>query len=138
MRGVAYLSGEGNIKGKVEFYPRPEGVLVVAQVMGLPENASGFFAFHIHEGENCQGDGFPQTGSHYNPKGLPHPKHAGDLPPLLSVKGKAYMQILTDRFTLKEIMGKTVVIHNKADDFNSQPAGNAGSKIACGVIASYY
>ena len=65
---------------------------------------------------------------------MAHPMHSGDLPPLLSATGRAYMAVLTDRFSIGQIIGKTVVVHSRADDFQSQPAGNAGEKIACGVI----
>lgn len=60
--------------------------------------------------------------------------HAGDLPPLLSCQGNAYLSVKTDRFSVNEIIGRTVVIHSNPDDFHTQPAGNAGKKIACGVI----
>ena len=120
------------IHGTVSFYQRPEGTLVVAQIYGLP--AKGFFGFHIHAGQQCTGQAFADTGSHYNPGNGDHPDHAGDLPPLLSVGGKAYMAVLTGRFRVTEVIGKTVVIHSKPDDFISQPAGNAGEKIACGKI----
>ena len=63
-----------------------------------------------------------------------HPKHAGDLPPLLVCRGNAYLSVKTDRFTVNEIIGRTVVIHSDPDDFHSLPAGNAGMKIGCGVI----
>jgi Cu-Zn family superoxide dismutase len=53
---------------------------------------------------------------------------------LLSVNGQAYLAVQTNRFTIDEIIGRTVVIHEGVDDFSSQPAGNAGRKIACGVI----
>ena len=120
--------------GWVTFQPQGKQVLVTAQIRGLPDNETGFFALHIHEGRSCSGEGCPMTGSHYNPADRPHPRHAGDLPPLLSCAGEAYLQVLTDRFTIPEVIGRTVVIHNAADDFRSQPAGNAGEKIACGVI----
>lgn len=61
--------------------------------------------------------------------------HAGDLPPLLSnARGKAFGAVLCDGFTLNEILGKSVIIHRAPDDFTSQPAGNAGERIACGTI----
>ena len=63
-----------------------------------------------------------------------HPKHAGDLPPLMGCQGNAYLAVKTDRFIVHDIIGKTVVIHSDPDDFHTQPAGNAGKKIACGVI----
>lgn len=123
-----------DIRGKVVFYQRDNGVIVDVHVSHLPENSTDFFGFHIHEGNSCAGDGFAATGGHYNPKGKPHPMHAGDLPPLLSCSGNAYMRVMTNRFRIKDIIGKTVVIHKDTDDFHSQPSGNAGDKIACGVI----
>ncbi len=136
--GVAYLKGGvavPKVHGEVKFYQTPKGVWVVAKVSNLPkENQTGFFGFHIHEGNSCGGENFAETGSHYAPTPTPHPMHAGDLPPLLSVNGQAYLAVQTDRFRVEEILGRTVVIHSKADDFTSQPAGNAGTKIACGVI----
>ncbi len=123
------------LSGTVSFYQKDNGVLVVAHVSGLPrDNAAGFFALHIHEGADCGGTDFADTGGHYDPVGAPHPNHAGDLPPLLSCGGEAYLAVLTDRFTVKEVIGRTVVIHAHPDDFHSQPAGHAGTKIACGMI----
>lgn len=133
MRGGAEAP---ELSGAVEFYQKPQGVLIAARVSGLPqENASGFFALHIHEGSSCSGVVFADTGSHYNPTDALHPDHAGDLPPLLSYGGgKAYLAVITDRFRLRDVLGRTVVIHSGPDDFHSQPAGNAGRKIGCGVI----
>ena len=123
-----------HVRGEVLFYRERDGVLVTARISGLPQNGSGFYGFHIHEGKSCEGDGFADTGGHYNPDSLPHPSHAGDLPPLLSNHGSAYMTVKTDRFRLRDIIGRTVVIHAGPDDFRSQPSGDAGEKIACGVI----
>ncbi len=124
-----------DLSGTVEFYPRRGGTLVVASVQGLPDtNHSGFFAFHIHEGGSCTGEDFAESGVHFNPAGTPHPEHAGDLPPLLSAHGEALLAVLTDRFTVQDVLGRTVVIHSDPDDFRSQPAGNPGKKLACGVI----
>lgn len=120
--------------GTVKFYQMGKQVLVVAEVYGLPENETDFFALHIHEGGSCK-ESFSLTGGHYDPEGNPHPCHAGDLPPLLRCEGRAFLAVLTGRFTMKEVMGKVVVIHSGADDFHSQPAGNPGQKIACGVIS---
>lgn len=96
------------------------------------------FAFHIHSGANCSGneaDEFANVNGHFNPQNTPHPCHAGDMPPLFDAGGRAFSAFLTDRFTLPEIIGRTVIIHNMPDDFTSQPSGNAGEKIACGVIS---
>ena len=123
-----------DLRGEVLFFQKKCSVLVSARVFGLPQNDSGFFALHIHEGENCRGEDFVYTGGHYNPEDAPHPMHDGDLPPLLSCGGCAYMDVKTDRFRVENIIGKTVIIHGGADDFHTQPSGNAGKKIACGVI----
>lgn len=134
---VAKIRGDAahpQLHGTVSFYQRRDGVLVEAYLQGLPKTATGFFGFHIHEGGCCEGDGFPDVGSHYDLYGMPHPKHTGDLPPLLSDHGKAYMAAFSSRFHIGEIIGRTVIIHGGPDDLTTQPAGNAGEKIACGTI----
>lgn len=134
-----------DVHGIVYFYKADKGTLILTEVWGLPHaagNCSGrFFGFHIHEGESCEEtsgeDLFAGTGGHYNPKGCMHPEHAGDLPPLLGNQGFAWAACYTERFMPEEIRNRTVVIHDMPDDFKSQPAGNAGEKIACGRIAEY-
>ena len=124
-----------HLSGEVRFYQECGNVLVVADISGMPTwGETEFFALHIHEGGACDGEGFAQTGGHYNPKEMVHPNHAGDLPPLMRYGDRAFLAVRTDRFCVQEIIGKTVVIHDGPDDFESQPAGNAGKKIACGVI----
>lgn len=123
-----------DIRGSVLFFQEPCAVAVQAEISGLPQNESGFFGFHIHEGADCGGDGFADTKGHLNPDKKPHPSHAGDLPPLLSCGGRASMAFRTCRFRVSDIIGKTVVIHYGSDDFRTQPSGSAGEKIACGVI----
>ena len=134
---TAYIKGGADAKdilGRVDFYQKRNAVLVIAEISALPSNATGFFAFHIHEGNDCSGEGFPNTGSHYNPDQADHPNHAGDLPPLMLCNGGAKLAVMTDRFAVEDIIGRTVVIHGSPDDFTTQPSGNAGNKIACGVI----
>jgi len=135
---VAKIRGGAEVpklSGCIRFYQQKGCVLIVAEIFGLSrENETGFFGFHIHQGESCSGTDFSETGSHYNPVDQVHPKHAGDLPPLMCCRGNAYLAVKTDRFTVHDIIGKTVVIHSNPDDFHTQPAGNAGKKIACGVI----
>lgn len=139
MRGRAENSG---IYGTVKFYQAANGVLIVADILGLPTSQdackSPIFAFHIHDGLDCSGteaDPFANAGSHYNPSNCLHPYHAGDMPPLFGAGGRAFLAFLTDRFNANEILGKAVIIHDGLDDFTTQPSGNAGNKIACGVIA---
>ncbi len=134
---VAHIHGGADyprLAGEARFYQKGDCVLIKVRVCGLPPSDSGFFALHIHEGNNCCGKDFANTGGHYNPQGLPHPKHAGDLPPLMLCGCGAYLETLTNRFCVSEIIGKTMVIHSGPDDFTTQPAGNAGTKIACGII----
>ena len=126
-----------DLKGRVRFFQTDAGVIVWADISGLPKQdaCGGVFGFHIHEGMSCGRDDFAETKGHFNPSNCAHPYHAGDLPPLFSNDGHAWMMILTNRFRLEEIIGRTVVIHAKPDDFMTQPAGNSGMKIACGVIS---
>lgn len=133
---VACMSGgrESDISGTVRFYPHGGGTLVVADICGLPESESNFFGFHIHEGIDCGGADFADSKGHYNPCNVDHPMHAGDLPPLLGCRGRAYLAVMTGRFCPAEVVGRTVVIHAHPDDFRTQPAGDSGMKIACGVI----
>ncbi len=122
------------IRGQVFFFQTRCGVIVRAVVSHLPDTKAMFYGFHIHDGESCCGEDFSETKGHYNPENSPHPTHAGDMPPLLSCSGEAYMEFRTDRFCVKDIIGKTVVIHAGTDDFRTQPSGDSGEKIACGVI----
>ncbi len=141
---VAFINGSPDfpeIKGRVLFYQLKNGVIVRAEISGLPKGTSycdnPVFAFHIHGGKECSGnetDPFADADGHFNPENCPHPYHAGDLPPLFGVSGKAFSAFLTERFTVKEVLGKAIIIHSKPDDFTSQPAGNSGEKIACGII----
>ncbi len=130
---IAGGQGYSNLKGIVNFYALANGVVVMADIEGLPKTNTNIFAFHIHEGESCEDD-FSKTGGHFNPKNQPHPNHAGDMPPLFSNNGDAWFCFYTTRFKIEEIIGKTVIIHEGPDDFTTQPSGNSGNKIACGVI----
>lgn len=136
----ACISGSNkypDIKGKVRFHQLCEGVLVHAEICGLPKKDCSIFAFHIHSGTECGGnkdDPFVNADGHYNPDDCPHPCHAGDMPPLFGANGKAVLAFLSDRFKVSEILGRTVIIHAKPDDFTTQPSGNAGEKIACGTV----
>lgn len=143
---VALVKGEPKrpeVNGRVFFYNCNGAVMVRAEIDGLPKGQGDcdapIFAFHIHNGGRCTGDAadpFSNVGGHYNPKTCPHPFHSGDMPPLFSAGGRSFLIFLTDRFTVPEILGKTVIIHGGPDDFTTQPSGNAGEKIACGIITS--
>lgn len=138
IKGSMEYSGLG---GMVYFYDIGGEVLVVASLYGLPYGEGchqrAVLGMHIHEGESCTGnekDPFADAGVHYDTAGCHHPYHKGDLPPVFVNHGTAWGAVVTDRFTLEEIKGKTVIIHQMSDDFMTQPSGNSGAKIACGVI----
>lgn len=140
-QAMAWIRGnESNpqLSGLVKFYATPYGgVLIEAEIFGLPnidkQFSSDFYGFHIHEFGDCS-DNFAKTGNHYNPGNQPHPEHVGDMPPLMGNQGYAWMSFYDKRFSIPEIIGKSVVIHDRPDDFTSQPSGNSGEKIGCGVI----
>ena len=134
---TANIRGSGEhagLRGVVRFYQLPGAILVEADIFGLPNNSAGFYGFHIHEGRNCDGKEFSGTEEHFGSGVMQHPRHAGDLPPLLSRNGYAYMAVMSDRFSIQDVLGRTVVVHKMPADLKTQPAGNAGRKIACGVI----
>lgn len=122
-----------DIHGIVEFYQFQKGVLVVADIENLPTTSTNIFAFHIHNGTTCDDD-FANSGTHYNPTNVAHPNHAGDMSPLFASSGEAFLAFFDNRFALDDVIGKVVIIHDQPDDFTTQPAGNSGTKIACGVI----
>ena len=138
-QAVAWFQGkedQSQLGGFVKFYATSfGGTLVEIEVYGLPDKKgdSNFYGLHIHEYGNCS-NSFTNTGEHYNPKKVPHPFHAGDLPPLISNDGYAWGSFFDGRFSTAELIGRSIVIHKKADDFTTQPSGNSGEKIACGVI----
>ncbi len=140
-QAVAWVRGNREypgLSGLVKFYQTPyNGILVEAEVFGLPNiseaNSTDFYGMHIHENGDCT-ENFTQTGEHYNPTGQMHPNHVGDLPPLLGNQGYAWTVFYDKRFTINDILGKSVVIHSNRDDFRTQPSGDSGMKIGCGVI----
>lgn len=146
---VANIKG-GNIypsiSGTVRFRNVQRGTEVSVVIYGLPpyqpaaggKSPIGPFGFHIHSGGSCEigtkERPFPATGEHWNPANQPHGNHAGDFPVLFSNRGYCRMTFFTDKFKVRDIVGKTIVIHENPDDYRTQPAGNSGRKIACGVI----
>lgn len=132
-----------DIRGTVRFYSTDNSVIIRAEIYGLPKGRdchSPVFGFHIHSGTECSGnrtDPFANAGVHYNPGNCPHPYHAGDMPPLFGANGNAFLMFETDRFAVSEVIGKAIIIHAMPDDFTTQPSGNSGAKIACGIIKPY-
>lgn len=148
-RAAAQLYGgplAPDIRGMVIFEEVPTGTNVTVEVSGLPpyqpgtanRSPIGPFGFHIHEFGHCEvgdpADPFQAAGGHWNPTNQPHGNHAGDLPVLFSNHGYARMSFFTDKFYPADVIGKSVIIHQNPDDYRSQPAGNAGKRLACGTI----
>lgn len=138
---TAWIRGNAQnpqLSGVIRFYSTPySGVLVEAEIFGLPnistQSSSDFYAMHIHEKGDCTMP-FDNTGDHYNPTKEEHPNHVGDMVPLMGNQGYAWLAFYDKRFMISEIIGRSVIIHQMPDDFETQPSGNLGSKIGCGII----
>jgi Cu-Zn family superoxide dismutase len=146
---VAWVNGgplAPNLHGWVQFSEIPGGTWVSVWITGLPpyqpaaggKQPVGPHGFHIHQEGNCQ-VGNPQepflaAGAHWNPTNQPHGNHAGDFPSLFSNDGVAIMGFYTNKFSVRDVIGKSVIVHENPDDGRTQPAGNSGRRIACGVI----
>lgn len=133
-----------DLRGTVMFYQLCGCVAVRAEITGLPVTdapcSEHIFGFHVHNGSKCTGnqnDPFADSDGHYDPCNCPHPYHAGDFPPLFGAGHRAFSLFMTDRFRVADIIGRVVIIHGSPDDFTSQPAGNAGEKIACGIVKPF-
>lgn len=130
--------------GSVSLTAEEDGVRLTGVVQGLEPNSE--FGFHVHEKGDCSAPDASSAGGHFNPMSTEHGNpegevhHAGDM---LNIKsddqGVAQIDTLARGATLHsgqptDVLGKAVVVHEKADDYTSQPSGNSGSRIACGVI----
>ena len=129
-----------DINGMVTFGRTERGVLITAEIYGLSDKFPGeVYPFCIwdgscmsldKDGEFCNGDGY------FNPEKLAPPMRAGDLPPLISCKGYAYMQVVTNRFSIEDIIGKSVIIHSPSNQAFPEETSDDLKKIACGIILS--
>lgn len=129
--------------GSALFQQAGDRMTLTVRVEGLKPNAE--HGFHIHEKGDCSsGDGM-STGGHFNPAGKPHGKHddaerhAGDLPSLKAdangrAEGKFTLSGLGIGSGAADIVGRGLIVHAQPDDYKTQPTGNAGARLACGVI----
>jgi Cu-Zn family superoxide dismutase len=139
---AAQLSGPGGITGVVNFTAMEDGVHMVARVEGASPGPHGF---HLHQNGACDPPDFTSAGDHFNPTGAPHggpqsaQKHAGDFGNVeVGADGTGNVDVHLPGLTVRDgetsIVGKAVVLHQAADDLTTQPSGNSGPRVACGVV----
>lgn len=133
-----------HVSGTVTFTEEEGGLRVFAMISGLTPGPHGF---HIHENGDCSAPDGSSAGGHFNPTGMPHggpdaaQHHAGDLGNIVADQGGiGHYEQIVHGITLDDgptsIVGRAVVVHEGADDLTSQPSGNAGARVACGVIVA--
>ena len=141
---ATFVGADGKEIGTAELTGSKAGVLVAIEVNGLP--ASQWVAFHVHQTGSCDHTtGHESAGGHFNPTDVQHGyeaengPHAGDMPnQYVPADGTLRAQVFNSFVTLKDgntaVAGKALMIHAKADDYSSQPSGDAGKRLACAVI----
>lgn len=137
------LNAEGADVGRATFTQEGDSVVLVAtvEVAGL----EGEHGFHVHELGVCEAPDFTSAGGHFNPLGTEHgcppspERHAGDFGNIEIVDGSGRLEIASDLVTVTEgelsVVGKAVILHAHVDDCTSQPTGDAGARLACGVVS---
>jgi Cu-Zn family superoxide dismutase len=142
---AALASASGSlISGRVVLLPVPQGVRITGTIGGL--RPGGSFGFHVHERGDCSAVDASSAGGHFNPGAAQHGRagththHLGDMDNLLADReGLAHLDLVLQGASLgggagTDILGRALVVHADPDDYRSQPAGNAGVRVACGVI----
>ncbi len=138
---VLHSASGSNVTGTVTFTASGDEVKVVADITGLKPGKHGF---HIHEFGDCSSPDAKSAGGHFNPANHQHgapdaaDRHAGDLGNIeADASGKAHLELSDKVMKLSgsdSILGHAVIVHEKADDLKTQPTGDAGGRVACGVI----
>jgi superoxide dismutase, Cu-Zn family len=144
LKAIALLHPtEGNkVAGTVTFTEEADGVRVQADITGLTPGKHGF---HVHEFGDCSAPDLASAGGHFNPMSKPHAgpdaaeRHVGDMGNVeADASGAAKLDYVDHEISLtndqRSVIGRSVIVHAKADDLKSQPAGDSGARIACGVI----
>lgn len=142
---AALASASGSlVSGRVVLLPAPQGVRITGTLGGL--RPGGSFGFHVHERGDCSAVDASSAGGHFNPTGAPHGRaganrhHLGDMDNLLADgEGLAHIDLVLQGVSLggaagTDVLGRALIVHADPDDYRSQPAGNAGIRLACGVI----
>lgn len=142
---VNLASASGSlVSGRLSVVPMNDGVHLTGEVGGLSPGST--HAIHIHEKGDCSAADASSAGGHFNPAGAPHGKvgsgahHGGDMDNIVAnAEGVAKVDVHASGVTLggaavNDVAGKAVIVHAAADDYRTQPTGNAGGRVACGVI----
>lgn len=144
-KAVAVLDplGSSGVSGSVTFSKVADGVRVSARVTGLKQ---GLHGFHVHAFGDCSAADGTSAGGHFNPSGSPHAgphdavRHTGDMGNVTAgADGVATLEYVDPRVAFEgpdSILGRGVIVHAGADDLKTQPTGNAGGRVACGVIGA--
>jgi len=141
------IDTEGKEVGEVKFSEGQEGVLISLNLNNVPDGQHGI---HIHTVGKCEPPTFESAGAHFNPTnkkhGIDNPEgpHLGDLPNVNPENGMVVSEFVAKNVTLEKGManslfdedGSAIVLHEKADDYQTDPSGNSGARIACGVITT--
>ena len=142
---AAELAGPAGspVRGVITFTQSDGTVAVHAEISGVPD--PGEHGFHVHDVGDCSAEDFSSAGGHFNPAGAPHagphdaPRHAGDLGNFtVADDGTGTLDLVTDLLTVADgphsVVGRSVILHAARDDQSTQPTGNSGARIACGVV----
>jgi Cu-Zn family superoxide dismutase len=145
---VLASSSGSHVQGRLSFVGTDQGVHVTGRISGLQPGST--HGFHIHQNGDCSAPDATSAGGHFNPAQQPHgdagkgPHHAGDIPnQQADASGVATVDVVVRGVQLgtgsdTDVLGRAVIVHAKPDDYTSQPSGNAGARIACGVITRDY
>lgn len=141
---ASFVDADGQPNGEASLTQTPAGVLIALEIQGLPPES--WVAFHVHETGTCDaGSGHDTAGGHFNPTGVDHGfkvesgTHAGDMPnQYVPADGIMRAHVLNSFVRIDggeaDIRGRALMIHAGPDDYASQPAGDAGARIACAPI----